>query len=326
MGTLPVVAPGRSVVEDACARTRGLRDGAGFAIQGAVALSATLIYLRHLRRSLVRVRGEAARDATVLSLLRAVEVKDGYTRAHSERVAYASVLIARQLGLPKQRVVSLRYAALLHDVGKLGVPTRLLTKSGPLDADERETIQRHPQCGADLVRDLDFLGEGRDGILHHHERMDGRGYPSGLAGDAIPEFARIIAVADAFDAMTSTRSYRRSRPIEAALTELDRCSDDQFDRRMVGALHSALRRYGWPLAERPMPLPPGGHPCGHGLVPPVPLPRAAPRERNSREQNSREQNSDGPHGQDACDQDLHSVARMAEETVVGTSGESPETG
>ncbi|WP_331717328.1 HD-GYP domain-containing protein [Yinghuangia sp. ASG 101] len=298
MGTLPVVAPGRSVIVDTCARNRGLRAGAGFAIQGAVVVSATLFYLRHLRRSLVRVRGEAARDATVLSLLRAVEVKDGYTRAHSERVAVASVLIARQLGLPKQRVVSLRYAALLHDVGKLGVPTRLLTKSGPLDADERETIQRHPQCGADLVRDLEFLGEGRDGILHHHERMDGRGYPSGLRGDAIPEFARIIAVADAFDAMTSTRSYRRSRPIEAALSELNRCRDDQFDGRMVAALQSALRRHGWPLAERPGPPPPGGHPCAHGLVPPVPVPRVSR-------------------------QDLHSVARVTDEPAAG---EAPEAG
>ncbi|WP_435839136.1 HD-GYP domain-containing protein [Streptodolium elevatio] len=254
MGTLPNTPPGRSA--------RGPGSGFGIAVQGAVVVSAGLFYLR---RNLARVRGEAARDASVRSLLRAVEVKDGYTRAHSERVAYAAVLIARQLGMPKQRVTLLKYAALLHDVGKLGVPTRLLTKSGPLDADERETIQRHPQCGADLVRDLDFLGEGREGILHHHERMDGRGYPSGLRGDAIPEFARIIAVADAFDAMTSTRSYRRSRPIEAALAELHRCSGAQFDARMVAALETALRRHGWPLAEQPAPVP-------HGS-PPLPVPR-----------------------------------------------------
>lgn len=246
MGTLPITPNGRSA-------TRPLRAGVGIALQGAV-VSAALFYLR---RSVERVRGEAARDASVRSLLRAVEVKDGYTRAHSERVAYASVLIARQLGMPKSRTALLRYAALLHDVGKLGVPTRLLTKPGRLDADERETIQRHPQCGADLVRDLGFLGEGRDGILHHHERMDGRGYPAGLKGDEIPEFARIIAVADAFDAMTSTRSYRRSRPVEAALDELRRCSGEQFDTRMVEALDTALRRYGWPLAEPPAPVPRG---------------------------------------------------------------------
>lgn len=271
MGTLPTVPDGRST-------TRTLCVGAGIALQGAVMASAALLYLR---RNLTRVRGEAARDAAVRSLLRAVEVKDGYTRAHSERVAYASVLIARQLGMGEQRIVLLRYAALLHDVGKLGVPTRLLTKSGPLDADERETIQRHPQCGADLVRDLDFLGEGRDGILHHHERLDGRGYPSGLAGDAIPEFARVIAVADAFDAMTSTRSYRRSRPIEAALTELHRCSGDQFDPRMVTALETALRRYGWPLAERPA----AGltAPVGTGLegLPPLPVPRLGTQDSHS---------------------------------------------
>ncbi|WP_425528003.1 HD-GYP domain-containing protein [Yinghuangia seranimata] len=239
MGTLPIITAGRST-----ARFPHI----GFAVRGAVALSAALVLVR---RGLARARDHAERDAAVRSLLRAVEVKDVYTRAHSERVAHASVLIARQLGMPDRRVVLLRYAALLHDVGKLGVPTRLLTKSGPLDPDERETIQRHPECGADLVRDMDFLGEGRDGILHHHERMDGRGYPAGLEGTAIPEFARIIAVADAFDAMTSTRSYRRSRPIEAALAELHRCSGDQFDPRMVQALDAALRRYGWPLAERP---------------------------------------------------------------------------
>jgi putative nucleotidyltransferase with HDIG domain len=243
MGTLPIAPHGRSAA-------RPLRAGVGIALQGAV-VSAALFYLR---RSVERVRGEAARDASVRSLLRAVEVKDGYTRAHSERVAYAAVLMARQLEMPKGRVTLLRYAALLHDVGKLGVPTRLLTKSGRLDADERETIQRHPQCGADLVRDLGFLGEGREGILHHHERMDGRGYPAGLKGDEIPEFARVIAVADAFDAMTSTRSYRRSRPVEAALAELRRCSGEQFDPRMVDALDIALRRFGWPLAE-PAPVP-----------------------------------------------------------------------
>ncbi|HSA49126.1 MAG TPA: HD-GYP domain-containing protein [Yinghuangia sp.] len=298
MGTLPIVLD-RSTVVDSCARDRHLRARAGFALQGAVVVSAALLYLR---RNLDRVRGEAARDATVRSLLRAVEVKDGYTRAHSERVAHASVLIGRQLGLPKQRVVSLRYAALLHDVGKLGVPTRLLTKSGPLDADERETIQRHPQCGADLVRDLAFLGEGRDGILHHHERMDGRGYPAGLRGDEIPEFARIIAVADAFDAMTSTRSYRRSRPIEAALTELNRCSDDQFDRRMVDALEAALRRHGWPLAERPVSVPPGGYPCAHGLVPPQPV------------------------VQNASGQDLHSVAGAPGDERAGGAEDTPRAG
>ncbi|WP_372498623.1 HD-GYP domain-containing protein [Yinghuangia soli] len=263
MATLPSPPYGRSAA-------RTLRIGVGVALQGALVATAALFYLR---RNLVRARGEAARDASVRSLLRAVEVKDGYTRAHSERVAYAAVLIAREIGMPEHRVTLLRYAALLHDVGKLGVPTRLLTKSGPLDADERETIQRHPQCGADLVRDLDFLGEGRDGILHHHERMDGRGYPSGLSGTDIPEFARVIAVADAFDAMTSTRSYRRSRPIEAALDELQRCSGAQFDPRMVAALETALRRHGWPLAERPVPVPPG--------MPPVPVPRLGPHDTHS---------------------------------------------
>jgi len=191
----------------------------------------------------------AAHEATVRTLVRAVEIKDGYTRGHSERVARASVLIARQLGMREDRVVCLRYAGILHDIGKLCVPTRVLTKPGRLDADELREMQQHPLRGAEMVRDLDFLGEAHAGILHHHERIDGRGYPAGLAGAEIPEFARVIAVADAFDSMTSTRSYRPARGAEAAMAELRRCAGTQFDPRMVEALGAALARHGWPEGE-----------------------------------------------------------------------------
>ncbi|WP_406282986.1 HD-GYP domain-containing protein [Embleya sp. NBC_00896] len=191
----------------------------------------------------------AAHEATVRTLVRAVEIKDGYTRGHSERVARASVLIARQLGMREDRVVCLRYAGILHDVGKLCVPTRVLTKPGRLDAEELREMQRHPVSGAAMVRDLAFLGEAHAGILHHHERMDGRGYPAGLVAEEIPEFARVIAVADAFDSMTSTRSYRPARGTDAAMAELRRCSGSQFDPRMVEALAQALARHGWPEGE-----------------------------------------------------------------------------
>ncbi len=195
---------------------------------------------------------EAAHQATVSALVQAVEIKDEYTRGHSERVSRASVLIARELRMAEERVASLRIAGVLHDIGKLGVPTRVLRKNGPLTDDEHEAVQLHPTFGHEMVRGIGFLGEAREGILHHHERMDGRGYPSGLAGDQIPEFARVIAVADAFDSMTSTRSYRRARPVDEAVTELERCSGTQFDPTMVTALVRAVRRHGWsPAGPRP---------------------------------------------------------------------------
>ncbi|WP_330459737.1 HD-GYP domain-containing protein [Streptomyces sp. NBC_00820] len=190
-------------------------------------------------------RERAAHQATIRALVQAVDIKDGYTRGHSERVGRASVLIARELGMDDERVEVLRFAGILHDVGKLGVPTRLLRKDGPLTPEERRIIELHPEYGHEMVRGISFLGEARAAILHHHERLDGSGYPYGLAGDRIPESARVVAVADAFDAMTSTRSYSRGRPVEVALTELERCAGAQFDPRMVTALVRALRRCGW---------------------------------------------------------------------------------
>jgi hypothetical protein len=197
-------------------------------------------------------REEAAHQATVSALVQAVEIKDEYTRGHSERVSRASVLIARELRMTEERVASLRIAGVLHDIGKLGVPTRVLRKNGPLTDDEHEAVQLHPTFGHEMVRGIGFLGEAREGILHHHERMDGRGYPSGLTGAQIPEFARVIAVADAFDSMTSTRCYRRGRPVDEAVTELERCAGTQFDPTMVAALIRAVRRHGWrPAQPRP---------------------------------------------------------------------------
>ncbi|MET8446704.1 HD-GYP domain-containing protein [Streptomyces sp. NPDC005209] len=190
-------------------------------------------------------RERAAHQATIRALVQAVDIKDGYTRGHSERVGQASVMIARELGMDDERVEVLRFAGILHDVGKLGVPTRLLRKDGPLTPEERRVIELHPEYGHEMVRGISFLGEARAAILHHHERLDGSGYPYGLMGGQIPECARVVAVADAFDAMTSTRSYRRARPVQAALEELERCAGAQFDPRMVTALARALGRDGW---------------------------------------------------------------------------------
>lgn len=190
-------------------------------------------------------RERGAHRATIRALVQAVDIKDGYTRGHSERVGQASMMIARELGMSDERVEVLRFAGILHDVGKLGVPTRLLRKDGPLTPEERRVIELHPEYGHEMVRGISFLGEARAAVLHHHERLDGSGYPYGLRGSQIPESARVVAVADAFDAMTSTRCYSRARPVDVALRELERCAGAQFDPMMVRALVRALSRHGW---------------------------------------------------------------------------------
>ena len=188
---------------------------------------------------------EGAYSATMAALCQAVETKDFYTRGHSERVSRGAAMLARQIGMGAERVEAIRYAGMLHDVGKLGVPTKVLQKTGPLTEEELAAIQLHPMRGLEIVRQIGFLTEALDGIMHHHERMDGKGYPMGLAGDEIPEFARVIAVADAFDSMTSTRSYRGARSVEEAVAELRKCSGMQFDPMLVDAFIAALTRERW---------------------------------------------------------------------------------
>ena len=188
---------------------------------------------------------EGAYSATMAALCQAVETKDFYTRGHSERVSRGATLLARQIGMGAERVEAIRYAGMLHDVGKLGVPTKVLQKTGPLTEEELAAIQLHPMRGLEIVRQIGFLTEALDGIMHHHERMDGQGYPMGLAGDEIPEFARVIAVADAFDSMTSTRSYRGARSVEEAVAELRKCSGLQFDPVLVDAFIAALGQERW---------------------------------------------------------------------------------
>jgi HD-GYP domain-containing protein (c-di-GMP phosphodiesterase class II) len=154
-------------------------------------------------------------------------------------------MIAKEIGMHAERVEAIRFAGMLHDVGKLGVPTGVLQKSGKLTDDEYAAVQLHPMRGLDIVRDIGFLDEALAGIMHHHERIDGRGYPMGLAGDEIPEFARVLAVADAFDAMTSTRSYSHARPVAEAIAELRKWAGKQFDPAFVDAFVAAIEREGW---------------------------------------------------------------------------------
>lgn len=198
---------------------------------------------------------QRAYEATVSAFCQAVETKDLYTRGHSERVSRGAVLIAQEIGMRDERVEAIRFAGMLHDVGKLGVPTSVLQKAGSLSDDEFAAIQLHPMRGLDIVREIGFLDEALAGIMHHHERIDGKGYPMGLAGDEIPEFARVLAVADAFDAMTSTRSYRGARPVPEGIAELRKWAGRQFDPAFVDAFVTAIEREGW---RAPQDASPGG--------------------------------------------------------------------
>jgi len=192
---------------------------------------------------------QRAYEATVSALCQAVETKDFYTRGHSERVSKGAVMISTEIGMRADRVAAIRYAGMLHDVGKLGVPTSVLQKRSALTDDEYAAVQLHPMRGLDIVREIGFLDEALAGIMHHHERIDGRGYPMGLAGDEIPEFARVLAVADAFDAMTSDRSYRGARPVPEAIAEMRKCAGQQFDPAFVDAFIAAIERLGWTPPE-----------------------------------------------------------------------------
>jgi HD superfamily phosphohydrolase YqeK len=203
---------------------------------------------------------QRAYAATMEALCQAVETKDFYTRGHSERVSRGSGMIAREIGMRPDRADAISYAGMLHDVGKLGVPTKVLQKTGPLTEEEYAAIQLHPMRGLEIVREIGFLDEALTGIMHHHERIDGKGYPMGLAADEIPEFARVIAVADAFDSMTSNRSYRQARGIAEAVTELRKGSSTQFDPALVEAFIAALDREGWKLPE------PAAAPLDHQTV------------------------------------------------------------
>ena len=226
------------------------KDGAGLGPSAAILLLLPLFVARWAYAQYAEE--QRAYDRTVRTLMAAVETKDLYTRGHSERVSAASVLIARAIGMREDRVASLRYAGMLHDVGKLGVPTRVLQKSGRLTDSEFAAVQLHPMQGVEIVREIDFLDEANAGIMHHHERLDGLGYPMGLRGDQIPEFARVIGVADAFDSMTTTRSYRGARTQDEAIIELRRCSGTQFDPVMVEALVRALAEHGWEPETTPL--------------------------------------------------------------------------
>ena len=166
---------------------------------------------------------------TIGILRQTVEAKDPYTRGHSDRVSEYSVLIGKKLGLDEKTLHILKIGGLFHDIGKIGIPNSILLKESKLSDEEYSQIKNHPMIGVHMLGDAAIFTDILPIVKHHHERYDGRGYPSQLVGDDIPYVARIAAVADTFDAMTSKRSYRDSLPIDVVRAEIERCSGTQFD-------------------------------------------------------------------------------------------------
>ena len=172
---------------------------------------------------------EQAYLESVQTLRYTVEAKDTYTRGHSDRVSEFSVLIGKKLGLPEEQLKILRIGGLFHDIGKIGIPDSILQKETKLTDDEYSEIKNHPSIGAHILGAASIFKDIIPIVKHHHERYDGKGYPSGLAGENIPYLARITAVADTFDAMTSKRSYRDALDLQYVKDEFERCKGTQFD-------------------------------------------------------------------------------------------------
>jgi response regulator RpfG family c-di-GMP phosphodiesterase len=189
-----------------------------------------------LRQALEQL--EHSYEDTLEALGRAIDLRDTETAGHSQRVCLYSIEIARAMAWSEEQLGSLARGAHLHDIGKLGIPDAILLKPGPLTADERTRMQRHAQIGFDLVKDIAFLSDAAELVLSHHERYNGGGYPRGLKGDEILPSARIFAVADSFDAITSDRPYRRASSFESGLQIIRDCSGTQFDPQVVTAFFS----------------------------------------------------------------------------------------
>ncbi len=176
--------------------------------------------------------------ATVRALSNAVEARDAYTSKHAERVTAYALEIARALGIRLSDTAEMEFGFLLHDIGKVAVPDAILYKPGALSDEERALMRRHPLVGAEIVRGIEFLGSAADVVRSHHERWDGQGYPDGLAGEQIPLAARVFAVADVLDALTTERPYRPASPMSVARETIVREAGRQFDPTVVKAFCS----------------------------------------------------------------------------------------
>jgi putative two-component system response regulator len=207
----------------------------------------SLLRMKHLNDLLDKA------DNVIAALANAIEAKDEYTEGHNERVSSYSVALAQAAGMSEDDQEIVRMAGILHDIGKIGVPDNVLNKPGRLSQDEFERIFLHPQEGEKILSPLRCLSGVRDVVLYHHERYDGTGYPKGLKGMQIPIFARIVAIADSYDAMTSTRSYRKALSREKAIEELENKAEEMWDPELVKIFIEWLNRNGdkrWLKASR----------------------------------------------------------------------------
>ena len=194
-----------------------------------------------IERARLHARLKATIEQSVFGLVRTLEAKDHYASGHSQAVGALCQKVAEALGLGREEVETITHAALVHDLGKMGIPDRVLNKNSALAAEERELIKTHPETGAEILQTFGFLSPLVSIVRHHHERWDGRGYPDGLAGTKIPLGARILAAVDAYHALVSNRAYRDGTPVAIAAEELRACSGKQFDPEVVEAVLNVLQ-------------------------------------------------------------------------------------
>ena len=237
---------------DVRTETEGLHAGAAdfirkpFAAEVLLKRVRNIVELNRLHESMakeIRTKTEKLSHAylqIVQALAASVDAKDRYTHGHSSRVAQYAREIAGRAGYSRQEQDEIYMMGLLHDVGKIGIRDTIINKAGRLTDEEFAEIKTHPAVGAEILAKITDLPELKIGARWHHERYDGRGYPDGLTGEEIPEVARIIAVADTYDAMTSNRSYRRQMPQEQVRAEIERCSGSQFDPRFAGIMMAMI--------------------------------------------------------------------------------------
>ncbi len=234
-----ILMTARTDVEDV---VRGLDAGADDFLTKPFRTPELLARMRSSMRQRQTMKRMATAHTVAAVLANAVEAKDPATEHHCQRLANLAARVGRRVGLDEREIEAVAYGALLHDVGKIGVPEEILTKAGPLEEDERIVLRRHPEIGERICQPL-INGGILPIIRHHHERWDGSGYPDGLKAIEIPLGARVVAVVDAFDAMTHDRPYRRARPVEAALEEMWRFAGSQFDPELVPLLDEEIRGY-----------------------------------------------------------------------------------
>ncbi len=202
----------------------------------AIVQTATNRWMREQQARLAEAK--SGFNATLISLSKAIDLRDKDTEGHCRRVVEYSVRMGRSLGFDDEELLRLCHGALLHDIGKIGVPDSILLKEGPLTDEEWAVMRTHPELGAVMVGDVKQLERAREVILNHHERYDGKGYPHGLKAEAIPLCARVFTIADSFDAMVSDRPYRKAMSLQEARAEVRRCSGTQFDPIAVKAFDS----------------------------------------------------------------------------------------